>query len=157
MEHKELLLTIDEINQRLPLVRAIVSDIVTLFDDVAQRQTRLGDLRRSHPGNAGDGEFREEVDQMENELTRDKRQLEGFEEELQQVGGVLTNAMTGTVDFASEQSGDPVWLCWKLGEPEVMFWHSSDCGDDRLPLAPQSAGMTVDSEFSCGAEDKESG
>jgi hypothetical protein len=133
MGRQNLPLTVEEINQRLPLVRAIVKDIVDLFDDVAQRQTRLVDLRRSYPGAGADDQYKEEVDQMEDELTRDRRQLREFEEELQQVGGVLTDATTGTVDFVSEQAGDRVWLCWRLGEPQVMFWHAGECGSDRIP------------------------
>jgi len=155
MERHETSLSIDEVNQRLPLVSAIVRDIVDLFGDVSQRQARLGDLRESYPAGERDDDYREEVVQMEQELDRDRRQLDAFAQELEQVGGVLTNAMTGTVDFASLQSGDRVSLCWKLGEPEVMFWHSGECGESRIPLDPQSAGLTIESSFACGDDSDE--
>ena len=35
--------------------------------------------------------------------------------------------------------GRPVYLCWKLGEPEVMYWHDLEAGfQGRQPLAAGS-------------------
>ena len=42
---------------------------------------------------------------------------------------------TGLCDFPSVREGRPVVLCWKLGEPEVEFWHELDAGlAGRVPL-----------------------
>jgi len=30
---------------------------------------------------------------------------------------------TGLIDFPAVRLGTRVWLCWKLGEESVMFWH----------------------------------
>ena len=43
-EQSKRYFTLAEANQRLPLVRAIVSDIVELFRDVTERRQRLIDL-----------------------------------------------------------------------------------------------------------------
>ena len=41
----------------------------------------------------------------------------------------------GLVDFLGERDGKDVWLCWRLGEPEVAHWHEIDRGfKDRKPL-----------------------
>lgn len=144
MVSQDCCLTVAEVNQRLPLVRAIVRDIVTLSGDVAERRARLDDLRRSYPQSDCDSSYAEEVQQMERELARDQQRLEEFEGELQRVGGVLTCAESGTVDFATDMDGDRVWLCWRLGEPEVMFWHQYACGNDRSVLETQAASMTAD-------------
>jgi len=34
----------------------------------------------------------------------------------------------GLVDFPALVDGKEVYLCWKLGEPEVLFWHDMDAG-----------------------------
>ncbi|MEX0979285.1 MAG: DUF2203 family protein, partial [Pirellulales bacterium] len=34
----------------------------------------------------------------------------------------------GLVDFPCRMDGRIVFLCWKLGEPEVTHWHELDSG-----------------------------
>lgn len=41
----------------------------------------------------------------------------------------------GLIDFPAVVDGAPAWLCWKLGEPSVAYWHPTTSGfDDRRPL-----------------------
>jgi hypothetical protein len=35
---------------------------------------------------------------------------------------------TGLVDFPAHVDGRMAYLCWKLGEPEVRYWHSPEDG-----------------------------
>ena len=43
----------------------------------------------------------------------------------------------GLVDFPSDINGKRVFLCWRLGEPDVQFWHEEDAGySGRQPLQP---------------------
>ena len=34
----------------------------------------------------------------------------------------------GLIDFPYWKDGREVYLCWKLGEPEVAHWHEVDSG-----------------------------
>jgi len=43
-------------------------------------------------------------------------------------GVVLRDPETGLVDFPSRREGADVYLCWRLGEERVMFWHPQDTG-----------------------------
>lgn len=48
---------------------------------------------------------------------------------------VLRDISTGLVDFPAEIEGNEAYLCWKLGEAEVAFWHSPEDGfEGRRPL-----------------------
>ncbi|MGI8407540.1 MAG: DUF2203 family protein [Actinomycetota bacterium] len=41
----------------------------------------------------------------------------------------------GIIDFPSALHGDEAVLCWRLGEPEVAWWHPRDGGfAGRQPL-----------------------
>ena len=132
----EFVLTVDEVNQRLPLVRSIVRDIMELDADLTLRRQRLRDLRQRHPSKPkADPVYEAEVQAMELDLKRDELRLNGFTDELRQIGGELTCAARGIVDFAADQDGDRIALCWKFDEPELMAWHATACGDNaRLPL-----------------------
>jgi hypothetical protein len=50
-------------------------------------------------------------------------------------GVVLRDPETGLIDFPARREGLDVFLCWRLGEERVMFWHSPDTGfGGRRPL-----------------------
>jgi hypothetical protein len=48
--------------------------------------------------------------------------------ELDELGVELKDPRTGLVDFRSERDGQIVYLCWKLDEPSVGWWHPLDSG-----------------------------
>ena len=35
----------------------------------------------------------------------------------------LREIETGLIDFAALVNGRPVWLCWRLGEDRIAWWH----------------------------------
>ena len=52
-----------------------------------------------------------------------------------ELGVILRDPETGLVDFPARREGRDVFLCWRLGEERVMFWHSPDTGfGGRQPL-----------------------
>ena len=141
-------LSIEQVNQRLPLVAVIVRDIVSLHVDILSRKSRLKTIHRRRRGSSGSvNVYEEEVHQMEAELIQDEQRLEGFTAELLAIGGHLTDPALGAVEFASELSGrDPVWLCWRPGDEFIQFWHAGSCGDsERIPLCHEAEGSPASS------------
>ena len=60
---------------------------------------------------------------------------------LDALGIELKDPRLGLVDFPGEMNGRRILLCWRLGEPEVQFWHEVDAGyAGRQPLAPSLVG-----------------
>ena len=49
-------------------------------------------------------------------------------EEVQELGCVVKDLDMGLVDFPTLFEGQEVYLCWKLGEPAITFWHGVDEG-----------------------------
>jgi hypothetical protein len=55
--------------------------------------------------------------------------------EIEGLGVILRDPDTGLVDFASVRDDTPIYLCWRLGEELIGFWHPRDTGYmGRLPL-----------------------
>lgn len=55
--------------------------------------------------------------------------------EIEGLGVILRDPDTGLVDFASLRDGAPIYLCWRLGEERIGFWHPRDTGYmGRMPL-----------------------
>jgi hypothetical protein len=132
---------IEQANQMLPLLRAILRDIVELAHDLQQREERLS---RIQPGqrNMLTEVHQEECQQMELELGKDAARLEEYVDELRRLG-VELKGWDGLVDFPAWMDDREVYLCWKLGEPEVAHWHEIDAGfagRQRLLVAAPAGG-----------------
>ena len=60
-----------------------------------------------------------------------RREVEG----LNAKGIVLRDPESGLVDFPAKREGREVFLCWRLGEDRVAFWHGPESGfAGRRPL-----------------------
>ena len=130
--------TIEQANAMLPLVRAITGDLSKLAQDVMERRHRLTLLMGGRNFKAGDP-YSDELAQMDAELEQDMHRLQEYVDELQQLGVEAKGAVDGLVDFPCTLDGRLVYLCWKLGEPEVLYWHDLDAGfGGRQPLTADS-------------------
>jgi len=127
---KKKYFTVEQANQALPLVRAIVTDIVTHFRDVHERKERLMRIRRRSGGatREADNLYSEEVQQIEEELEKDVARLQDYVDELQSLGVEFKDYVRGLVDFPALIDGREVYLCWQLDEPEIGYWHELDAG-----------------------------
>jgi hypothetical protein len=131
--------TVREANATLPLVRAIAADLVNLARDVIERRQRLQGLSRTADPEVHDP-YREELVQIEGELENDARRVLEYVEELRALGAEPKSVTEGLVDFPATLEGRRVFLCWRLGEPEVGFWHELDAGfRGRQPIEDQWA------------------
>jgi hypothetical protein len=60
-----------------------------------------------------------------------RKRLEGLAEQ----GIVLRDADSGLIDFPARREGRDVFLCWRLGEERVEYWHPPETGfSGRRPL-----------------------
>ncbi len=136
---KRKLFTVEQANAALPLVRAIATDLASLSRDVIERRERLSLLLAGRERGARDL-YGEELAQVEQELEKDSERLQEYVEELRELGAEPKNGPEGLVDFPAMMDGRPVYLCWKLGEPEVLHWHDLDAGfRGRQSLAAASS------------------
>jgi hypothetical protein len=114
-----------EANATLPLVRAITTDIVNIARDLQERRQRLD---RATGAGASDEAHAAELRQAEADFERDSKRLLECQTELENLGVELKDFLSGLVDFPSYKDGRVVYLCWRLGEPEVAHWHELNTG-----------------------------
>ena len=127
-ELTEKLFTVAEANSALVLVRRIVSDIVRQYRELLA----LRDERHELALTAGNAERLEQIDQQ---IEQSMDVLNNEQAELLEIGCVLKDWAGGLVDFPALRQGKKVWLCWRLGEPAVAYWHELDAGfAGRKPL-----------------------
>lgn len=123
-ESAERTFTVEEANGLLPQLALSLAKIR------AARQTVLEGaepVRRSAPANGGGAvgkRYWEALSTLRKEV-----------EEVIRLGILLRDPETGLVDFPTERDGRLVFLCWRLGEERVAFWHGPESGfAGRRPL-----------------------
>lgn len=117
-------------NRALVYVRPIVEDLVAGHRDLlavrAERDALL-------PGDGNE----ESVGSLHRRIEALVERLNRLHEELADVGCVLKDWSSGLVDFPAFHDGRKVWLCWRLGEPEVSHWHELHLGfANRQDIGP---------------------
>lgn len=131
------LFTVEEANRTLPLVRRIVEDVVrqhrTWREKILELDLVASSTRADEP--------HERAGQLEVEAQQLAREIDGYQRELDELGIQLKDRRLGLIDYPSEIGGRRVLLCWRLGEPEVQYWHEEDAGyAGRHPLQPIAVG-----------------
>lgn len=104
----ESMFTVDKANRALIYVERIVQDIVTTYEDALVLRERLE---------------RRPEQTTEDRYEHKMNELADLMHELNQTGADIKDFASGTVDFPAILEGREVCLSWRLGEPEVMYWH----------------------------------
>jgi hypothetical protein len=48
---------------------------------------------------------------------------------------VVRDLDAGLIDIPTVREGQPAWLCWRLADPELGYWHTTREGfSTRRPL-----------------------
>jgi hypothetical protein len=129
--------TVEEANKTLPLVRRIVEDVVRQHRLWREKILELDLVASSTRAD----ESRTRAQELETDAQNLAHEIDGYQRELQELGIQLKDRRIGLVDFPSEIGGKRVLLCWRLGEPEVQFWHDEDAGyAGRQRLQPTAVG-----------------
>jgi len=105
---------------------ALVPKLKTLLERVRATQAALAADKsvaqvREKAAHNGGGLPGPHLSELQKTLERDLRQL-------QEWGIVLRDPSIGLIDFFHQRGGETVFLCWKLGEPRVEWWHPLHTG-----------------------------
>ena len=109
--------TLVQANSALPLVRRIVGDIVKTHGMVLRLQAEMEQA-------AGAREQAATQSKLDESVTR----LEDYIDELSEVGCELKDYQIGLIDFVGRHQARDVYLCWKLGEEKIGYWHEMNAG-----------------------------
>ena len=67
--------------------------------------------------------------------------LEAALERIQSTGCVVKDLDAGLLDFPAMINNEEVYLCWRLGEERIRFWHRQNEGfAGRKPIEPGDTG-----------------
>lgn len=140
--------SIDRANARLPEVRLILEDLRDRRLELLDLRDRLRSAQQAEvPGGTRGSLVDEALTLADAGRTESPRllaariqavidQMQAGVERLIAWDITLRDIESGLVDFPALASGRQVWLCWRLGEDDVAWWHELSTGiAGRRPLA----------------------
>lgn len=134
--------TATQANARLPGLEELLPRLkgwVARLREVRGQQERLSSFWGAEIDAADHSDHTLKV-RLDAEWENLTRRLEEAVAGLRAEGIELKDLDGGLVDFYALERGELVFLCWRLGEPRVDFYHPIDGGfRNRRPLSPEGS------------------
>jgi hypothetical protein len=123
---------IDEANELVREARPVLQQLSEDREKVAEAQAVLQRERE----NNGSAEHAEELAEREQQIRDVVHRMQEAVGQIDAWGVTLRDISTGLIDFPALANGRPIWLCWRLGEDDIGWWHETNVGfDGRQPLS----------------------
>jgi hypothetical protein len=114
-----------------------------LKEDMSRNLSRIMVLGGSLPPYGEISERKTEHDKVREELAETVKKIHD-------TGCLVKDLDVGLIDFPCLMDGEEVYLCWKLGERRIEYWHGVDEGfagrkpiDDSAPDEPPPGGSRL--------------
>jgi hypothetical protein len=128
--------SIEEANQLLPRLTKLIKHLHELRNEVSNYEVKIDALELIAEVASG----RQQVELQE--LARGHQAaVKGFYatvEEIQSHGCFLKDVDIGLIDFYGKVGSETVFLCWRLGEDQVQFWHEIGKGYAFRRILPEA-------------------
>lgn len=123
----------EEAEALLPQISVLLRQIQQSHRELQQTEGELHALRIKARGNGHD--LAERMTALQKAVTAQRELLSGLVGEVEAFGCELKDLNMGLIDFLSLRNGREMYLCWRLGEDRIRFWHYLDTGfAGRQPL-----------------------
>lgn len=142
-ENEQRIFTLPEAERTLRDVEPLLASAVDCRRKLAEAEEKLGQITSRIMMMGGilvntelTSKLREEREHL---ATIIREALEGIEA----TGCLVKDLDTGLLDFPARIGGEEVYLCWRLGEGRIRFYHRQDEGfSGRKPLDPRDGKTT---------------
>jgi len=129
--------SVEEANRLIPYLEQALGSLSASARDIAALQREVQVLTAIE--STGATSKSHDVRELREKEQRCARMLEEFRASLHEIasrGCILRDLDLGLVDFYTMARDRVVCLCWRLGEPRITHWHTTDEGfSGRRPLS----------------------
>jgi hypothetical protein len=120
--------TLAEAEAVLPEVERLIREAVARKADYQEAEEELQEFSRKIILSGGISVNREKVLGIRSRRDCAAAALKEAIESIQSAGCLVKDLDIGLVDFPTVFRGEEVYLCWRMGEPAITFWHGVDEG-----------------------------
>ena len=113
--------TAEEANRLLPKLTDMITALQAHHRKILAKEVEIDALELLYPSQdeTPSSEIAKEIEIYNESVSR----FYALIDEIHEMGCLLKDIETGLLDFYGVYQGKVVYLCWRLGEPEVGFWH----------------------------------
>jgi len=110
-------------------------EVKRLFEGIIAQKNHVVGLQEEIQAVIDSGSPFEDFIRKKQELNAAVTNLYKAIEQLEATGVIIKSVDEGLLDFPSRRFDEEVWLCWKVGENRIKFWHGKEEGfTGRKPL-----------------------
>ena len=120
--------TLQQAQQLLPQVETAIREAISLRAEYEDAESDVQNFSQRIMMLGGALVDRALFSQRKERLESGARHLKQSIEKIYSYGCVLKDLDIGLIDFPTRYRGSEVYLCWKLGETGIQFWHGMDEG-----------------------------
>jgi hypothetical protein len=133
---EQRLFTVAEANAALAIIRPILERLQQAALQGRDAQAEIARITADLPSANGNRlSLEAQVGRLKRDLEQAVNDARALMAEAESHGCEVKDPATGLIDFRGERDGVVVYLCWRLGEGDITFWHHLDAGfRGRQPL-----------------------
>jgi hypothetical protein len=120
--------TLAEAQSLIPNVDPVLRKAIRLKSDYSEATAQMESFSRRIQMMGGLVVNREQAIEARERRDTASAKLREAIQEVEEFGCVVKDLDAGLIDFPTLFQGREVYLCWKLGEPSIGFWHGTDEG-----------------------------
>jgi hypothetical protein len=117
-----------EAESLLPEVGGLLRSLIELKDDYERSENELNGILREITLTGGMLPPRDRIGRLRKRKDAAARGLQSSLKKLETIGCLVKDIDVGLVDFPTLYRDKEVYLCWKLGESGITFWHAVEDG-----------------------------
>jgi hypothetical protein len=126
--------TVEQARALLPELTPLLAELSQAKRAVDVLQSELASLIEKTRGN-GHRVDHERISTIRRDVASTTETIRALAARVTDYGCELKDLEMGLIDFPAERDGRIVYLCWRLGEAAIDYWHELDAGyGGRQPL-----------------------
>jgi len=112
--------SLKEANAALEIIRPLMDEVQSIRSGILTQQPDIWPAIERSAGNGGNPSL--------SRLVKEFERLDDLLHKIQATGAQVKDINTGLLDFPAWRNDHEVYLCWKLGEDTIAYWHDLDAG-----------------------------
>src|SRR3954468_18404669 len=120
--------TLAEAQGLIPRVDRLLREAIAFKTSYEEAETQIHAFQERVTMMGGISADREQAIQARTQRDGAAAQLRNAIEQVQEVGCLIKDLDIGLIDFPTTYHGEEVYLCWKLGEGDIEYWHGVEEG-----------------------------